>query len=118
MEVRELLNFYKYEGDETPIIQGSALGALNGEDKWVETVKELMKSVDEWIQQPKRDIDKDFLMPIEDVFSIEGRGTVCTGRVERGVIKPGEEVEIIGLKETQKTTCTGVEREANESSPS
>ena len=94
MEIRELLSFYDYDGDNTPVIQGSALGGLNDEPKWVETILELMKSVDAWIETPKRDVDKDFLMSIEDVFSITGRGTVATGRIETGVINSGEEVEI------------------------
>jgi elongation factor Tu len=111
MEVRDLLTKYKFPGDTIPIIKGSALAAL--EDKNPELGKnailELMKAVDEYIPQPERPIDKSFLMPIEDVFSIEGRGTVVTGRVERGVIKVGEEVEIVGIRPTTKTTCTGVE---------
>jgi elongation factor Tu len=109
MEVRDLLNFYEYDGDNGPIILGSALGALNGEQKWVDTVMKLMESVDTWIELPKREVDKDFLMPVEDVFSISGRGTVVTGRIEQGVIKPGEEIEIIGISDTQKTVATGVE---------
>ena len=109
MEVRDLLNFYEYDGDNGPVVLGSALGALNGEEKWVNTVTELMEAVDTWIELPKRDVEKDFLMPIEDVFSISGRGTVVTGRVERGVINVNEEIEIVGVKETQTTTCTGVE---------
>jgi elongation factor Tu len=109
MEVRELLSFYEYDGDNGPVIAGSALGALNGEQKWVDTVLELMEAVDTWIEEPLREVDKDFLMPIEDVFSISGRGTVVTGRVERGVVKVGEEIEIVGIKDTTKTTCTGVE---------
>jgi len=110
MELRELLDFYEFEGDETPIIYGSALGALNGEPKWVEKIMELMEAVDTWIPLPKRDVDKPFLMPVEDVFSITGRGTVATGRIETGVIKTGEEMQIIGLgAEGKKTVCTGVE---------
>jgi elongation factor Tu len=110
MEVRDLLSFYEYDGDNTPVIQGSALGALNGEQKWVDTVMELMDAVDNWIELPKRDVDKDFLMPVEDVFSIIGRGTVATGRIETGVINSGEEVEIIGMgTENMKSTVTGVE---------
>ena len=109
MEVRDLLNFYEYDGDNTPVIAGSALGGLNGEQKWVDTVMELMNAVDAWIEEPVRDREKPFLMPIEDVFSISGRGTVVTGRVERGVINVNEEIEIVGVKETQTTTCTGVE---------
>ncbi len=110
MEVRELLNEYGYPGDEVPVIRGSALGALNGEPQWEEKVLELLKAVDEYIPLPQRDIDKPFLMPIEDVLSITGRGTVVTGRIERGRIKVGEEVEIVGLREDKlKTTVTGVE---------
>ena len=110
MELRELLDFYDFEGDDTPIIMGSALGALNGEEKWVESVMELMNAVDTWIPLPKRDVDKPFLMPVEDVFSITGRGTVATGRIEAGVVKTGEELQINGLgAEGMKTVCTGVE---------
>ena len=109
MEVRELLNEYGFPGDEIPIIVGSALGALNGEEKWVEKILELMEAVDNYIPTPERAVDQPFLMPIEDVFTITGRGTVVTGRVERGVIKVGEEIEIVGIKPTTKTTCTGVE---------
>jgi elongation factor Tu len=109
MEVRELLSKYDYDGDNIPVIQGSALGALNGEDQWVESVVKLMDAVDEHIPEPERDIDKPFLMAVEDVFSIKGRGTVVTGRIERGVIKVGDEVEILGIKDPQKTTVTGVE---------
>ncbi|MFN3875074.1 MAG: elongation factor Tu [Flavobacteriales bacterium] len=109
MEIRELLSFYEYDGDNTPVIRGSALGALNGEPKWVDTVMQLMNAVDTWIPVPPRDTDKPFLMSVEDVFSITGRGTVVTGRVERGVIKVGDEIEIVGLRPTQKTVCTGVE---------
>jgi elongation factor Tu len=110
MELRELLDFYNFEGDEAPIIQGSALGALHGEAKWEEKIMELMDACDSWIPLPKRDIDKDFLMPVEDVFSITGRGTVATGRIETGVIHTGDEMEIIGLgAEGRKTVCTGVE---------
>lgn len=110
MEIRELLNFYEFPGDETPIIRGSALGALNGEDKWVKTVEELMDAVDSFIPVPPRDVDKAFLMPVEDVFTITGRGTVATGRIETGVINVGEEVEIIGMRnENMKSTVTGVE---------
>ncbi len=110
MEVRELLSFYDYDGDNGPVISGSALGALNGEEKWVETVKELMEAVDEWIELPKRDIDKDFLMPVEDVFTITGRGTVATGRIETGVAKTGDPVDIIGMgAEKLNSTITGVE---------
>ncbi len=110
MEVRELLSFYEYDGDNTPVISGSALGALNGEGKWVDTVKELMASVDDWIELPKRDVDKDFLMPVEDVFTITGRGTVATGRIETGVANTGDPVEIIGMgAEKMTSTITGVE---------
>ncbi|MBD3637941.1 MAG: elongation factor Tu [Crocinitomicaceae bacterium] len=110
MEIRELLSFYEYDGDNTPVIKGSALGALNGEAKWEETVLELMKAVDEWIELPQREVDKDFLMPIEDVFSITGRGTVATGKIETGVINSGEEVDIIGMGEEKlSSTVTGVE---------
>ena len=109
MEMRELLSFYDFDGDNTPIIRGSALGALNGVPQWEDKVMELMDAVDTWIPLPPRDIDKPFLMPVEDVFSISGRGTVVTGRVERGVLKVGDEIEIVGIRPTQKTTCTGVE---------
>jgi len=110
MEIRELLSFYEYDGDNTPVIQGSALGALNGEDKWVETVMNLMEAVDSWIEIPPRDVDKAFLMSVEDVFSITGRGTVATGRIETGVINSGDEVEILGMQEEKLTsTVTGVE---------
>ena len=110
MEVRELLSFYNFDGDNTPIIRGSALGALNGDAKWEEKVMELMAAVDEYIPLPPRDNEKPFLMPVEDVFSITGRGTVATGRIETGVIKVGEEIQIIGLgEEPKKSTVTGVE---------
>ena len=109
MEVRELLSKYEYDGDNIPVVQGSALGALNGEEKWVESIVNLMDAVDAHIPEPKRDIDKPFLMAVEDVFSIKGRGTVVTGRIERGVVKVGDEIEILGVKEPQKTTVTGVE---------
>ena len=109
MDVRELLSEYEFDGDNTPVIKGSALGALNGEPKWEETVLELMKAVDEWIPLPPRDIDKPFLMPIEDVFSITGRGTVATGRIETGIIKVGDEVQIMGLGAEMKSVVTGVE---------
>ena len=109
MEIRELLDFYEFDSDNTPIVRGSALGALNGEQKWVDTVMELMKAVDEWVPVPPRIVDQDFLMPIEDVFSITGRGTVATGRIERGVINVGDAVELIGFGETLTSTCTGVE---------
>ena len=111
MDLRELLSSYNFPGDNIPVIRGSALGALNGEPKWVAKVEELMKAVDEYIPLPVRAIDKDFLMPVEDVFSITGRGTVATGRIERGVIKTGDEVEILGMgaAEGLKSTITGVE---------
>jgi elongation factor Tu len=110
MEVRELLTDYEFPGDDLPVVKGSALGALNGEDKWVESVVELMDSVDSYIPTPERETDKPFLMPIEDVFSITGRGTVVTGRVERGAIKVGDAVEIIGMQEQKmNSTVTGVE---------
>ena len=110
MEIRELLSFYKYDGDNTPVIQGSALGALNGEAQWVAKVDELMDAVDSYIELPPRDIDKPFLMPVEDVFTITGRGTVATGRIEAGVINTGDAVEILGMgDEKLNSTCTGVE---------
>ena len=110
LEVRDLLSSYGYDGDNSPVIQGSALGALNGEPKWVATVEELMAAVDSWIEQPVRDQDKPFLMPIEDVFSITGRGTVATGRIESGVINTGDPVDIVGMGEEKLTsTVTGVE---------
>jgi len=110
MEVRELLSFYEYDGDNGPVVSGSALGALNGEQKWVDTVLELMAQVDLWIEEPPRDTEKDFLMPIEDVFSITGRGTVATGRIETGIINSGEPVEIIGMgTEKLTSTVTGIE---------
>lgn len=110
MEIRELLNFYKFDGDNAPIIHGSALGALNGEPKWEEKVTELMKAVDEYIPLPPRDKDKPFLMPVEDVFSITGRGTVATGRIETGVVHTNDEVELVGLgAEKRKSVVTGVE---------
>ena len=108
MEVREILDQYGYEED-TPIIRGSALGALNGKEPWVSKVMELMDAVDTWIQEPPRDLDKPFLMPIEDVFSITGRGTVATGRIETGRVKVGDEVELLGLGEDKKSVVTGVE---------
>ena len=110
-EIRELLTSYKYPGDKTPIVKGSALAAVEGRDEEIgkNSIIELMKAVDEFIPQPTRDIDKPFLMPVEDVFSISGRGTVATGRIESGVIKTGEEVEIVGVTETKKSVCTGVE---------
>ena len=109
MEIRELLDFYEFDADNTPIIRGSALGALNGEQKWVDTVLELMNAVDEWVPVPPRIVDQAFLMPIEDVFSITGRGTVATGRIERGVINVADPVEIIGFGAQLTSTCTGVE---------
>ncbi|WP_163717479.1 elongation factor Tu [Mangrovibacterium lignilyticum] len=110
MEVRELLDFYDFDGDNTPVIQGSALGALNGEPEWEEKVMELMDACDNWIPLPPRDIDKPFLMPVEDVFSITGRGTVATGRIETGLVHTGDELQLIGLgAEGRKTVCTGVE---------
>jgi elongation factor Tu len=109
MEVRELLSKYDYPGDDTPIIRGSALGALNGEAKWEAKIDELMDAVDKYVPQPERAIDQPFLMPIEDIFSISGRGTVVTGRIERGKVKVGEESEIVGFRETRKTVVTGVE---------
>ena len=110
MEIRDLLSFYKYDGDNTPVIQGSALGGLNGEQKWVDTIMELMNSVDAWIEEPEREIDKPFLMPIEDVFTITGRGTVATGRIETGVALTGDGVDIIGFgDEKLSSTVTGVE---------
>jgi elongation factor Tu len=111
MEVRELLSSYEFPGDEIPIVKGSALAALEGRDPEIgeNSVRALMDAVDEYIPQPERPIDQPFLMPIEDVFSISGRGTVVTGRVERGVINVGDEIEIIGIRDTKKTTCTGVE---------
>ena len=110
MEVRELLDFYEYDGDNTPVIAGSALGGLNGDDKWSASIMELMDAVDAWIELPKRDIEKDFLMPIEDVFTITGRGTVATGRIETGIANTGDNVEIIGMgAEKLTSTVTGVE---------
>jgi len=110
MEIRELLNFYKFPGDDIPVVQGSALGALEGKDEWVEKIMELMGQVDSYIPEPARETDKDFLMPVEDVFSITGRGTVATGRIERGVTNTGDAVDIIGMgAEDLKSTITGVE---------
>lgn len=109
LEVRDLLNSYEFPGDEIPIIKGSALKALEGDSKAEESIVELLKAMDEYIPEPKRDIEKPFLMPVEDVFSISGRGTVVTGRVERGQVKVGDEVEIVGLRPTTKTVVTGVE---------
>ncbi|MDC0079247.1 elongation factor Tu [Candidatus Pelagibacter sp.] len=110
-EIRELLTSYKYPGDKTPIVKGSALAAVEKRDEEIgkNSILELMKAVDDFIPQPTRDVDKPFLMPVEDVFSISGRGTVATGRIESGVIKTGEEVEIVGIKDTKKSVCTGVE---------
>ena len=110
MEIRDLLSFYEFDGDNTPVVQGSALGALNGEDSWVATVKELMVQVDAWIEMPVRDVEKSFLMPVEDVFSITGRGTVATGRIETGVANTGDVVDILGMgAENLQSTVTGVE---------
>jgi len=111
LEIRELLSSYEFPGDDIPIVKGSALAALEGRDDEIgkSSILELMKAVDDYVPQPERPIDQPFLMPIEDVFSISGRGTVVTGRIERGVVKVGDEVEIVGIKDTQKTTCTGVE---------
>jgi elongation factor Tu len=110
MEIRDLLSFYQYDGDNGPVIQGSALGALNGEQKWVDTVLELMAAVDTWIELPARDIEKPFLMPVEDVFTITGRGTVATGRIETGIANTGDAVEIIGMgAEKLTSTITGIE---------
>ena len=110
MEIRDLLSFYEYDGDNGPVIQGSALGGLNGDPKWVPSIDALMDAVDSWIPLPKREIDKPFLMPVEDVFTITGRGTVATGRIERGIVNSGEGVEILGMgAENLKSTVTGVE---------
>jgi len=109
MEIRELLSEYDFPGDDTPVIRGSALRALEGDEKWEAKIIELAEALDTYIPEPERDIDKPFIMPIEDVFSISGRGTVVTGRVERGIVRTGDEVEIVGIKETMKTTVTGVE---------
>jgi elongation factor Tu len=109
LEVRELLNEYEFPGDDTPVIRVSALKALEGDAEWTPKILELMEAVDSFIPEPERDVDRPFLMPIEDVFTITGRGTVVTGRVERGIVKVGEEIEIVGLKDTTKTVCTGVE---------
>jgi len=109
LEVRELLSSYQFPGDEIPIVRGSALGALNGEADWEKKIDELMEAVDTYIPQPAREVDKPFLMPVEDIFSISGRGTVATGRIERGQVKVGEEVEIVGIRPTRKTVVTGVE---------
>jgi elongation factor Tu len=109
MEVRELLSKYQFPGDDVPVIRGSALGALNGDPKWEAKIDELMEAVDNYVPRPDRAVDKPFLMPIEDIFSISGRGTVVTGRIERGKVKVGEDVEIVGFRETRKTVCTGIE---------
>ena len=109
MEVRELLSEYEFPGDDLPVIQGSALKALEGDQLWEAKIIELAEALDHYIPEPERDIDKPFILPIEDVFSISGRGTVVTGRVERGIVKVGEAVEIVGIKDTANTTCTGVE---------
>lgn len=109
MEVRELLDQYEFPGDDTPIITGSALKALEGDDTYAEKIVELVAAMDDYIPTPERAVDGDFLMPVEDVFSISGRGTVVTGRIERGIVKVGDEIEIVGIKDTQTTTCTGVE---------
>src|SRR5438309_6544249 len=109
LEVRELLKSYKFPGDDVPVVRLSALNALNGDPKWEKQIDELMAAVDKYVPLPARDIDKPFLMPIEDIFSISGRGTVVTGRIERGKVKVGEEVEIVGFRDTRKTVVTGVE---------
>src|ERR1700731_1611144 len=109
LEVRELLSAYEFPGDDTPIVRVSALKALDGDAEWSEKIVELMDAVDSYIPEPERDVDKPFLMPVEDVMSITGRGTVVTGKVEQGIVKVGEEVEIVGLRDTQKTTVTGIE---------
>ena len=109
MEVRELLDMYDFPGDDTPIITGSALKALDGDEEYVEKIIELVEALDTYIPEPERAVDGDFLMPVEDVFSISGRGTVVTGRIERGIVHVGDEIEIVGIKDTQKSTCTGVE---------
>jgi elongation factor Tu len=109
MEVRELLDMYEFPGDDTPIITGSALKALDGDEEYVEKILELVEALDTYIPEPERAVDGDFLMPVEDVFSISGRGTVVTGRIERGIVHVGDEIEIVGIKDTQKSTCTGVE---------
>src|SRR5215216_2659874 len=109
LEVRELLSAYEFPGDDIPVVQVSALKALEGDPEWTPKILELMEAVDTYIPEPERDVDKPFLMPIEDVFTITGRGTVVTGRVEQGVVHTGDEIEIVGIRDTQKTTCTGVE---------
>jgi elongation factor Tu len=109
LEVRELLTKYEFPGDELPVVRVSALGALNGEPQWEQGILDLMKAVDEYVPIPQRETEKPFLMPIEDIFSIQGRGTVVTGRVEKGIVKVGEEMEIVGFRPTRKTVVTGVE---------
>jgi elongation factor Tu len=109
LEIRELLSSYEFPGDEIPVIQGSATGGLNGEEKWEAKIEELMQAVDDYIPTPARDVEKPFLMPVEDIFTIQGRGTVATGRIERGVVNVNETVEIIGIKDTRNTVVTGVE---------
>ncbi|MBC7797480.1 MAG: elongation factor Tu [Pyrinomonadaceae bacterium] len=109
LEVRELLSSYEFPGDDIPVVKGSALGGLNGEEKWEATIDELMAAVDDYIPTPTRETDKPFLMPVEDIFTIQGRGTVATGRIERGIVKVNETVEIVGIKDTRNTVCTGVE---------
>jgi elongation factor Tu len=109
LEVRELLTFYEFPGNDLPVVRVSALGALNGEPQWEKTVDDLMDAVDNYIPMPARIIDKPFIMPIEDIFSIQGRGTVVTGRIERGICKVGEEMEIVGFRDTRKTVVTGIE---------
>ena len=109
LEIRELLSSYEFPGDDTPVIQGSALKALEGDEKWEKTVDELMQAVDDFIPTPARDTEKPFLMPVEDIFTIQGRGTVATGRIERGIVKVNEPVEIVGIKDTRNSVCTGVE---------
>ncbi|MDD3763878.1 MAG: elongation factor Tu [Nevskiales bacterium] len=109
MEVRDLLSKYGFDGDNTPVVRGSAMKAIEGDPTWIAKLEELYNALDTWIPEPERETDKPFLLPIEDVFSISGRGTVVTGRIERGIVKVGEEVEIVGIRDTQKTTVTGVE---------
>ena len=109
LEVRELLSSYEFPGDDIPIIKGSALGGLNGDPKWEATIEELMQAVDDYIPTPQRETDKPFLMPVEDIFTIQGRGTVATGRIERGIVKVNEQVEIVGIRDTRNTVVTGVE---------
>lgn len=109
LEVRELLSSYEFPGDDIPVIKGSALKALEGDAKWEATIDELMQAVDDYIPTPARDVEKPFLMPVEDIFTIQGRGTVATGRIERGVVNVNEQVEIIGIKDTRNTVVTGVE---------